>query len=151
MGAGPLQATAKLARDLDVAQETIESSPEMQGQARMAIIAKRFKPILEDVGTPDLLSGMATTKARLSEDQIKSARDSIEKKQRELRHPIEWRGSPVGGVEAHDVAPSERGLAQADQLQLVIKALNDLLEETKRGNANKPQPRPTLGRPDQRN
>ena len=137
-GAGPQQATALFEQKLDDAKRGIESADEMQPAARMAAIAKHFRPILEDVGQLSLLSKLTEFGVRLSPDQIKAAKEAIEQKQTKLRHPTSHVG---GGFSTQSVprAPTETESAQAEQLQPVIDAISDVMQ------SSKPSPRPGGG------
>ena len=176
MGGGPLQATATFSRGTKAAAARIESSPEMQPQAHMAIIARNFKSILQDVGEYSLVSSLQELGVRLSDDQVQTARDKLVAKQKELRGPKErlgigqnvpwvydvlsvlpgWLGS--GGT----VGPATAGeLSQANQLQEVIDCLNTMNTSVKEMNTsvkenttdrrdNRRQS-PTLGKVNQKN
>jgi hypothetical protein len=145
------QRTATFDRALGAATETIESATEMQPQALMSIVADRLGPILQDVGEPKLLSDLSMLGTQLSGDQIGSARQTVIAKQNDLRNPTRRMvHSGPGYAFAGETIPQEptkKGVEQADKLDQVIRALDDVRAVIAEGNQDRRSGtnRPALG------
>ena len=162
MGGGGIQTTSAFKRGLVAVKEEIESSEEMQPNARMAVIAENFKPLLEDLGEYSTIAKLSEFAVRISPDQIGAVKKKLVKKQEELRNPTkEYEGLAEPFPGAHWInwgsgptmtAPTQKALWAADQTQKIIDVLTKVQKAIEENTAQtKPPTKPTLAPVNSRN
>jgi len=130
----PRQQTAQYGRELASARERIESSPENQLAAQIAITMEHFKPVLEDVGEWSTVAKLKSAGARLSPDLIGSVKGRLETKRQQLINPIAYTGSGsisfgpgyggIGTPVSREPSPLEK--RNADELGALVAAIDRL-------------------------